>query len=199
MSERPILFSGPMVQAILAGRKTQTRRQVKLRELREFQLSTTSGYDWRFRDRRSLWNVVSTERLMEMCPYGQAGDRLWVRETHGFLDPDFKPTVMTDRGHVQVTYQADHAIDPNHGDGPDRIRWRPSIHMPRWASRITLEVTSVSVERLQSLGEDDAQAEGIEPFSGRSNVGAFQALWDSINGNWAANPWVWAISFRVLP
>jgi hypothetical protein len=199
VKERPILFSASMARAILAGRKTQTRRAVKLRE---FGPSDSKGYDWTFRDRRALWNDVSTERLMELCPYGQAGERLWVRETwaaaacsDGLSPKCLSPNFLREIG--GAWYQAD--VEGLPVRTWERGRWRPSIHMPRWASRITLEVTSVSVERLQSLSMADVAAEGFaacEQFEG-----SLAQTWDAINGpgSWASNPWVWAISFRVLP
>lgn len=238
MKERPILFSGPMVLAILAGKKTQTRRQVKLRE---FQSSTTRGYDWTFRDRRALWNDVSAERLMELCPYGQPGDRLWVRETWGYRGamwwggkPDeIKATVEYQADLARMQYTRPHRVgevgiegmprqrcgkdcdgDPGgiHGDELRRYwrSWRPSIHMPRWASRIDLEVTNVRVERLQAISAEDARAEGVEKAPSHrvypskhaavvsTHTAGFEALWDRINGNWAANPWVWVVSFNLV-
>lgn len=157
VKERPILFSGPMVKAILAGKKTQTRRLVKAPRGSE---PSHAGVDFG-------------------CPYGQLFDRLWVRESW--------QCNHADQDRSKVNYRA---------DGRDRLLWTPSIHMPRWASRITLEVTDVRVQRLQDISEEDAKAEGAE---GRE---AFASLWDAINGNrasWASNPWTWAIGFRVLP
>jgi hypothetical protein len=142
-----------------------------------------------------------------LCPYGQPGDRLWVRETHSFVPDSDEPA-----GCSQVLYAAS-------GDGP-YAKWRPSIHMPRWASRILLEITGVRVERLQDISEDDCWAEGIDACDGllddmaiyemarRMNrqfeeaAPTYAALWESINGagSWGANPWVWVIEFkRVAP
>lgn len=179
-TERPILFSGPMVRALLDGRKTQTRRLVKLRD---FGPSTTVGYDWAFRDRRALWNEVSLSRLLETCPYGQLFDRLWVRETWHCNH--------VGKDQSKVNYRA---------DGRTGLLWTPSIHMPRWASRITMEVTDVSVERLQSISMADVAAEGFQACE--QFEGSFSQTWDALNGKratWASNPWVWAVSFRVLP
>ena len=190
MKERPILFSAPMVRALLAGTKTQTRRIIKPQHLAFFNQDAAAML--------SYWN----ERPL---PYGQTGDRLWVRETFGHFERNqhFKPG-------CNVYYRAD-------GNCLELEPWRPSIHMPRWASRITLEITSVRVERLQDISEADAIAEGCtqnhngyywggpHPVSGLKQLatakGAYQDLWESINGpdSWAANPWVWAIEFKRLP
>jgi hypothetical protein len=188
--ERPILFSGPMVQAILDGRKSQTRRMVKAREL-------------------GLWNKTDCERdgdgwpLYEddmgdyqrlSCPYGKPGDRLWVRETWK----------TAPGGGEDVYYRADGHIDIK--EWP----WKPSIFMPRWASRITLEVTGVRVERLWQITEADAIAEGCREEEGSPEDIAilgpgswtakleYMMLWEEINGegSWAKNPWVWVVSFR---
>lgn len=221
--DRPILFSGPMVRAIHEGRKTQTRRLVGLRQLQE---SGTPGYDWTFRGRapiRSIaqqqrrkggcWQDLTTAELLALCPYGEPGDRLWVRETFCLRDPEHHP----ERGYWYAAT-----------DDVDEPRWSPSIHMPRAASRITILITDVRVQRLQEIDEDDARAEGlhwwskdgelrkwglaerhvsgeldhVEPWAemAHSHTEAFGLLWDSINGKratWASNPWVWALSFEV--
>ena len=172
MKERPILFSGPMVRALLDGSKTQTRRVIKPRHLAFFNQNAAAMLN--------DWN----ERPL---PYGKPGDRLWVRETWHDASSSL---------HSCALYRAD-GIDL-HWD-----KWTPSIHMPRWASRITLEITSVRVERLQDISEADAQAEGItsaECLECDGFVNAFSKLWEQINGpgSWDANPWVWAIEFRRL-
>lgn len=215
MRERPILFSGPMVREIFADQKTQTRRVVGLDTLRP---STTSGYDWTFRGKapvRSIaqqkraaggcWQDLTAGQFLALCPYGQPGDRLWVRETwglHGRGDytwwcrDSIKGRTADDLAlSYEVAYAADATSEYDH--------WRPSIHMPRWASRLTLEVTSVRVERLQDITEDDARAEGCgatvcdAPDDSRT---LFRDLWESINGpeSWEANPFVWCIKFRRL-
>ncbi|NUS38297.1 MAG: hypothetical protein HOQ02_04640 [Lysobacter sp.] len=211
MRERPILFSAPMVRALLDGRKTQTRRVVT--ELRgfgrttEFGRSDTPGYDWHFRDKRACWNDVDDARLrQQFCPYGVAGDRLWVRETYfgnHFQHPN-EP-----EGERELHYRADGL--PDFEGEESLIRWRPSIHMPRWACRLVLEVTNVRVERLHALSEDDALAEGCSgamaptwyadrygSLCGAQARYAFAALWASLNGeaSWHANPCVWVIGFR---
>lgn len=195
MSEYPILFSGPMVRAILDGTKTQTRRVVKLRE---FDASDTPGYDWTFRDRRALWNDVHTPWLMKHCPYGEPGDQLWVRETWQ-AHPRYFGTKPRDIPEGEpLVYRATH-------DGPPGA-WRPSIYMPRWASRLTLDVTEVRIEQVQDINEEDARAEGAPPSPLPVITNGyrleFRALWDSINGkrsecSWGDNPWVWAITFEV--
>lgn len=190
MKERPILFSAPMVRAILGGTKTQTRRVCKGQ-----------------RERSS-----SADFQIGRCPYGLPGDRLWVREswsTHTCFD-DVPPMHLTTRS---LHYFAD-------GDCQTG-RKRPSIHMPRWASRITLEVTGIRVERLNDISEEDAIAEGVYKRIGDCALGnvvetpfgheaiylsrgqakmTYIQLWESINGigSWAANPLVWIIEFRRL-
>jgi hypothetical protein len=206
VKERGILFSGAMVRALLSGAKTQTRRVVSIRE---FGPSQTRGYDWTFRGRYGMWNDVSHARLMEQCPYGKPGDRLWVRETWRTMHANnhrAPSELHPDR--TLVAYEAD-------ADRVIKGRLRPSLRMPRWASRITLEVTEVRVQRLQDISEEDARAEGVAPAPGLTfrpegesdlrpltHREAFECLWDSINGDrasWSSNPWVWAVSFRRLP
>ena len=194
--ERPILFSGAMVRAILAGQKTQTRRMVKPQP----RPTKRGWWEWGYAlgktqaasPRRSVWHAETWQReagtapLEDFCPYGQPGGRLWVRETWGKLDMG------------SACYRADdEAAVPADG------RWRPSIHMPRWASRLTLEVTEVRVQRLQEISEEDALAEGIPPRTDDHvlAVPRFRTLWESINGerpgcSWESNPWVWCVSFR---
>lgn len=194
MTERPILLSGPMVRAILDGRKTQTRRLVNERDCSIPLVSLRANTKW---SGGGFWseddNGVFT--APGRCPYGAAGDRLWVRET--WTQDGFLMTPVWYRASVP-----DDQVGIN-------TRWRPSIFMPRWASRITLEVTDVRVQLLQEISEDDARSEGVDCHhhavgSDRATYRAsFGLLWDSINGKraaWASNPWVWAISFeRVTP
>lgn len=219
MKERPILFSSPMVRAILDGRKTQTRRVVKPQPQVEGRIFRWAGP--RPKAKVSTGAVFINDPSMEhenpiisaFCPFGKPGDRLWVRETwaavHFSIDPE---TGFADDWH------GSHDIPPGDGGGywsklyaadshptdkEDRgFAWRPSIHMPRWASRITLEVTGVRVERLCDISESDAVAEGvIEWMLGPSSPSEdFRKLWETINGlgSWDANPWVWAISFRRI-
>jgi hypothetical protein len=191
MVERPILFSGPMVRAILEGKKTATRRIVKRQGDMEFDPADPHfGPYW-----LSYVTDADGEAARVRCPYGSPGDRLWVREGHA-LDGS------------QVFYRAGHAEAQSSGPRVD-IRWRPSIFMPRRASRITLEITGVRVERLQQISEADAMAEGCplinpDPFipghGGSSASGWYSQLWEDINGagSWDANPWVWVVEFRAL-
>ncbi|HGM6832005.1 TPA: hypothetical protein ACKQCE_000539 [Serratia marcescens] len=172
MKERPVIFNGEMVRAILHGRKTQTRRIAK---------------------------ADNSNHLLG-CPFGQVGDRLWVRETFAAFDADWKhpgkPHDLKDGPWPNVVYPASVAKIP---DGT----CRPSIHMPRWASRITLEITAVRVERLNDISEEDAKAEGVKAgvCPGHEHMMhqvAFRELWQSIYGeeSWRANPWVWVIEFK---
>jgi hypothetical protein len=208
MKERPILFSAPMVRAILDGRKTQTRRIVKDRRPWAQQAIPKLTAFVPSADRSSFGMKVGYQGDplaghvgTIWCPYGAPGDRLWVRETFGGDDI------------CGYAYRADHPEQKRfEGDGeqPDSP-WRPSIHMPRAASRILLEVTDVHAERLQDISEDDARAEGVEAFArdaegdcwtdGKHRT-ALEYLWGQINGpdSWARNPWVWVVGFqRVQP
>lgn len=218
MTERPILFSGSMVRAILDGRKTQTRRVVR-GALGAFW--DHPAYTARVVDGVVRWSHdgedVGAGSPMPRCPYGAPGDRLWVRETWAGrvdLDPDSDPAK---RKHYAM-YRSDEAGSPTDPDNWHDFggKWRPSIYMPRWASRITLEVTAVRVERLQTITEDDARAEGVGRaphcdhvrFSceevgcaGSGHRGGFAALWDSINAErarWASNPWAWVVEFKPV-
>lgn len=192
MKERPILFSGPMVRAILADEKTMTRRIVM----------PQPAADSNLRDVRSAPAHILAPSFR--CPFGVPGDRLWVRETHATGVPGCQDG---------LSYRADHQ-DPK-GDGrANPMRWTPAIHMRRAFSRIDLEVTAVRVERLQDITEEDARAEGVRPgkcepgcdcdeWSERRYRQGFEHLWDVINGKkalWSSNPWVWVVSFkRVRP
>ena len=179
MKERPILFSGEDVRAILDGRKTQWREVVKPQP-------EPVSFGWRFGG-RDIGEKVWPLDAPKLCPYGQPGDRLWVRETWG----------------VNPCYNGDEILYRASGHGSAIIRWRRSSHMPRWASRINLEVTGVRVERLCSISEADALAEGCCPFS--DDFGSYHArvafcqLWESIYGpeSWDANPWVWVVEFCI--
>jgi hypothetical protein len=187
--ERPILFSAPMVRALLAGAKTQTRRVVKPQPV--------GNADVQFRVAAAVTLAPDGKQLR--CPYGQPGDRLWVREQ--FSGPHYQDAFPPSLWHEMdpLWYWA----DGNPGSG-DWTRPRPSIHMPRWASRILLEIVSVRVVRLQSIPRGDAMAEGC-PFpnmvAGPDPREWFSGLWREINGpdSWGANPWVWVVEFRRLP
>lgn len=228
MIERPILFSAEMVRAILARQKTQTRRVVRCSGARD-------ATAWRFAD--GLWYPCADQLSRGIldpvgpgirCPYGDPGDRLWVKETWACLGDQLTEEIGKPR-----VYRAD--ADLVRDDSDDRVgwwlgdtfiectarpfRWRPSLHMPRWASRITLEIVESRIERVQDITDEDAVAEGTpcrtcgRTIDGRSEADCecfhttrnarahFIELWDSINGkrpgcSWADNPWVWVISFR---
>jgi hypothetical protein len=176
MKERGILFSGPMVRAILEGRKTMTRRVVKPQPV-------------------DIHGSAFMKTIK--CPYGKPGDRIWVRETFRREDLGEKVWYRADWNEKDAK---ELFIDQSGG-------WKPSIFMPRWASRITLEITNVRVERLQGISQDDAKVEGADGIDwghGRDYggppdyIGGFKRLWESINGpgSWTANPWVWVVEFR---
>lgn len=182
MSDKPILFSAPMIQAILAGTKTQTRRVVKGLALY-----------WLNNAKFTPEYVALPDNYLS--PYGFAGDMLWVRETWarvGACDPGFLV--------YRATYPND--LPPNIENVPpaDDVTWKPSIHMRRADSRLTLRVTSVRVERLQEITEADAMAEGWSPDTKQPPVEWFRALWDDINADrgyrWLDNAWVWVIGFE---
>jgi hypothetical protein len=234
IKERPILFSAPMVRAILEGRKTVTRREVKKQAALD---CLAAGFEPAF---------LALPGNADMCPYGQPGERLWVRETWGVISHDFdedgnlvdwKPDrpasaireMRFGQGYYSghVIYRADGEAawaGDDDGGGDDRSAWKPSIHMPRIASRILVEVTDVRVERLQG-GEGETTlesryvAEGIHrihhgdgdyyfhPFKDEPGPGnwcdpfdAWRELWVSINGadSWNRNPWVWVVEFKQV-
>jgi hypothetical protein len=197
MTERPILFSAPMVRALLAGTKTQTRRAVKPQPVQQ-----REGWSWWSKALGAGHLHTAADamvRLMEpYCPYGAPGDRLWVRETWARDDEDAALFYRADVGTGNEADDWQHNIDV----GASGYRWRPSIHMPRAASRITLEITAVRVERLQDISEADAFAEGIPGNLLHRAQGwaprAYRLLWEQINGagSWDANPWVWVVEFR---
>lgn len=198
LRERPILFSGPMVRAILEGRKTQTRRVVR----DQASISDVAGGGIE----PVIWWPRSGDDLRP-CPYGDLGDRLWVREAHRFAESGSFSS-------ESVHYRAD----------PDEVAggpWRPSIHMHRWASRITLELTAVRVQRLQEISEEDAQAEGscvrhagkpcppmtydglpsTPPWPRGPRI-CFGSAWTLLNAErgypWSSDPWVWVLAFKRL-
>lgn len=204
MKARPILFSGPMVRALLEGRKTQTRRVVKPQpSTHHWQKSPGYIGDYRH-EGDNLWHFAhripqnptwDCDRQIA-CPYGKPGDLLWVRETFS-QHPQF----------ADLAYKAD-----DDGDGfedSDGFLWEPkyspSIHMPRALSRLTLRITDVRVQRLRDISSEDVNAEGVSPgIPGCGGAGdyrhTFMRLWESINGpgSWDANPWVWALTFEVI-
>ncbi len=209
-AERPILFTGAMVRAIISGKKTQTRRLVDLSKAAP----------------RGATITAESIRDRVRCPYGAAGDRLWLRETWraeeiGTIDSPWGPS-----GTDGVRFAADDAFVPiastreaaeawvvAYDNGRHEMKWRPSIYIPRWASRIALEVTGVRVERLQDITEADILAEGITVPVAAEMTGlswsdiptlhiAWEVVWDHINGlraPWKSKPWVWCVSFKRSP
>ena len=188
MKERPILFSGDMVRAILEGRKTQTRRTVKPQPGDHMRIPMLTQNGWQFMTHPDqLRDTVSSWR----CPFGIPGDRLWVRETwaeFAGIEPQ-----------VEIVYRADKLFDTEAKEHLIGNKWRPSIYMPRWASRITLEITGIRVERLHDISYHDAVAEGCGGMLEPATV-YFQCVWKDINGedSWNANPWVWVIEFKKI-
>lgn len=234
MKARPILFSGPMVRALLEGRKTQTRRVVKARR------RDGSVYP-------AMHELVGEPEIVVCCPYGRPGDLLWVRETlrifdnrnrpasveysaycgkAGFVEPIDKARAW---GEAVLEKRMNRRARAEYQDGRrnSNIQQVSAIHMPRWASRLTLRITDVRVQRLRDICRDDAIAEGTDfhkcptrqtqtsidaQAAARSigmcahytaeidYVGGYQWLWESINGpgSWSANPWVWALTFDVI-
>lgn len=206
MIERGILVSAPMVKAILAGTKTQTRRALRPQPPDNacppgWRWQVVPGGTWAPFDTGSSRRAFTIGR----CRYGTPGDRLWVRETcSAFELPDGLDVVryVADGGTrpIEDTEAAAEAwVKLNHYGGRGKGHVVPAIHMPRWASRITLEVTEVRVERLRAISEADAQAEGANDATG-SHREHYAAIWAAINGPgaWDANPWVWAVSFRRI-
>ena len=207
IKERPILFSAPMVRAFLEGRKTVTRRALNSQALKNIGYGAQLGECHELPSEGPL-HPNSIGHYNDFCPFGQSGDRLYVRET--FMD--LRGTGVEHRpdpdGPLQrYAYRADsppgtHADEARKDFG---LKWKPSIHMPRAASRILREITAVRVERLQDISEDQCIAEGIERhpagFFGNgctTAASAFQELWDSTGGDWNANPWVWVVEFKQV-
>lgn len=218
MRERPILFSTPMVQAILAGRKTVTRRTVKPQPPEDDAPLATGWFHPETADGGPgphTFGVYGVDWHVR-CPYGAPNDWLWVRETWSARTArGFWAASARDVGSLDVKIYRASWPTPSRPAPP---HWLSPIYMPRWASRITLEVVSVRVERLQEITEEDARAEGVRPSDaavvfqndasgrphqrsdmGMTHLGAFAVLWDQINGKrapWASNPWVWRVEFR---
>lgn len=223
MKTRPILFSGAMVRALLEGRKTQTRRIVKP-QTAIITDDMARGFGIRPPE------VENTPSIA--CPYGKPGDLLWIRETHAYQWPENcydgrvypsdeddlsamygRPIKLSECDIIYAATDREAVWMGDDGE-PCSPKWKPSIHMPRWASRITLEIIDVRVERLNDISESDAQAEGIwhcesgywwwdvknqkQSYFQHARY-AYQGLWDSINGadSHLANPWVWVIEFKV--
>jgi len=233
IKERPILFSGPMARAILEGRKTQTRRAIKPQPDAWIRGSTgTFGVPKKITNKKphrngTIWQEDDGTCYEDIkCPYGQPGERLWVRET--WAKTCIHPDGSCDGDgcdYCSLDYRADDPTAKYPGDWPNNTppnqcppKWKPSIYMPRCASRILLEITEVRVERLQEISEADALAEGVLENPNQDSlydfwhyggsgcwgefnaVGSFNSLWESINGpeSWEANPWVWAITFKKI-
>ncbi|PWE37932.1 hypothetical protein C9I50_24675 [Pseudomonas prosekii] len=224
IKERPILFSAPMVRAILEGRKTVTRRLVKDWQIPTEDASVAAGerHRWMAIAQRhprygfGVFGATEADCAKELedfapCPYGRRGERLWVREAWA-ADAQVDAVAPRDLSQGEpIRYPADGAVRQAGCSMITPGKGRPSIHMPRWASRILLEITDVRVERLQDISEEQASAEGVsaqavESFRvagvDRPAGFAFRDLWTSINGdeNWTVNPWVWVVEFkRVTP
>jgi hypothetical protein len=236
VKERPILFSGPMVRALLDDSKTQTRRVVRKQfgpDAIPAEVPATSPEGWQVSGHSGRWwdDVGGCDADAVNCPFGVPGDRLWVRETWAI---ECLGRIGTSKGYdcsYELEYRADGATrefdcPPGTDDSAylrayDRMRgdWWPSIHMPRWASRITLEVTGVRVERLQDISETDSAAEGVESLRNEGEYWkhylestascdaliclsareSFRTLWDSLaspGADWQASPWVWVVEFK---
>lgn len=214
MTERPILFSGPMVRAIIDGRKTVTRRVIKA----PIPSSVKGIKEYRNRLGALVYGFVLGRsevlgEIMELagikCPVGQPGDLLWVREAWA-ADAQVNAVAPADLSQGEpVLYPADGAVRQTGCSMITPGKTRPSIHMPRWACRILLEITAVRVERLHDISEEHSRAEGY-PAERQTETGGsdldtwlwFRSLWKSINGadSWDANPWVWVVEFRqVMP
>ena len=222
-NERPIIFNGEMVRAILDGRKTQTRRIMKPQpKPTPDDYYGKKGHRWPSKKHQSMlhvegelqngygnWNGLASDA----CPFGAVGDRLWVRETWmpdaprdgTWGDVEFYGCNGSPLSMIPKRFRKpEHCIHRASWDGSEMVGWTPSIHMPRWASRIILEITDVRVERLQDISEQDAIAEGcvssIHMQGGRFADENFAWLWQSIYGDesWSSNPWVWVIEFKVL-
>jgi hypothetical protein len=212
MKARPILFSAEMVRAILDGRKTQTRRVMKPQPEYYNSHWHWAGAGW---NRDDVALVLPGHSMANRCPYGQIGDRLWVRETWAHDDPDCDDIHCGNPDHIWWRANEEKIVADSFAG---KARWRPAIYMPHWASRIHLEIVNVRVERLQHISRDDAKAEGVsnlwkwdkernlkhpEHFSrGVLNpyVANYSVLWDQINASrgygWKFNPWVWVIEFK---
>lgn len=210
---RPILFSGPMVRAILAGWKTQTRRIVQSpaktmqREGMTVIQNRPAGdawygdYVWSMRDRSGYWMDYKQQEFLDLCPFGQPGDELWVKETwglhrYGDLTDWCRDSLVRRSGdELRASWEVAYRADAE----PSEHHWRSSIFMPRWASRIRLRVTDVRVEPLADISEEDAKAESVDVVPGRTAREGFFDLWDRIHGEGSHqdNPWVWVVSFKL--
>jgi len=244
MTERSILFSAAMVRALLSGTKTQTRRALRMQPPDDSGLMCGPYNPTVIRrgeeepGSETFGAFTEEGSWATPCPYGKPGDRLWVRETF-YCDNAFYPDgvgvnclwreVNGKRAAIPIEEQRAEMLEsmyyradgePEWEGAEEPTPWRPSIHMPRWASRITLEITEVRVQRLQDISEVDALAEGVEPTVVGAGwrryddpdcevvglipcctpVESYRSLWEHLSGpdSWDANPWVWAISFKRL-
>ena len=234
MKERPIHFNSPMVRGVLSGQKTVTRRVMKNQPCRPPKLVENGGAN--FWANPLYIQGASMGSQMHVCPYGQPGDRLWVRETWADVNLQGAPGLAYRAdGDVHDLMEDKSFLDDRGAFNYDDARtkpyqfscwsedliagtegqWRPSIHMPRWASRILLEITDVWVERLQDISDKEIEAEGIDldaladgqdrydmchagsGADGRPTLRtAWRNLWESTGGDWDANPWVWVVEFK---
>ena len=217
MKEHPILFKTEMVEAILSGAKTQTRRIVKLPTGYEIQ-KTDICREVSPTGLKGRWGILAHDADPDLqvpqvklipCPYGGIGDRLWVRETFAYVPAT---AYKHSDGVQQRLNPKDPVIAAIYRAGWDRClptAWKPSLHMPRWASRLLLEIVDIDIERLQDISEADAAAEGCDHSKSEAaiNIGwyikpkkAFYQLWRSINGeeSWDSNPWVWVVKFKII-
>lgn len=215
IKERGIIFNGEMVRAILDGRKTQTRRILSPRQLKMIDTASSIGecypLDCGIRDGNSQ------SYYREWCPFGKVGDRLWVKETFATLGNedghpiDWENNLVSERKDSAKVYRAScYQMPNNYGlwTIPDRDSdfegpWTPSSQMPRWASRITLEITDIRVERLQSISERDAWKEGFEGYDddftgGKNGYSELTENWINQHGqdSWQYNPFVWVVEFK---
>ncbi|HIB5334629.1 TPA: hypothetical protein ACWW19_003027 [Klebsiella quasipneumoniae subsp. similipneumoniae] len=207
ITERGMIFNAEMVRAILDGRKTQTRRPIKWKQTRFTEIGEREdGSKWPWSE-----DAEHAFDFWHPCPFGSVGDRIWVRETFqgplfdfDLMDSYCKDSTPFEKSEFCV-YKADGVPAPEFYDADDELHccWRPSIHMPRWASRILLEITGVRVERLKSISDRDALREGCSTAdmkSGDCVADVFARLWASIYGDesWNSKPWVWVIEFKRI-
>lgn len=199
MTEHSIIFNGDMVRAILRGEKAQTRRPVKPQPATGCIYSINGAHNAALHltdagcQVRYIPPTGRSKDHLLLCPFGQPGDRLWVRETFALGEPPY----------FGVAYRADEGDNPEDVGG-ERQKWTPSIHMPRYLSRITLEITDINVERVQDITADEAIKEGVvDPIMGTYGLSpktVFRDMWNDIYAErglgWNENPWVWAITFR---
>ncbi|EOD2408835.1 MULTISPECIES: hypothetical protein [Acinetobacter calcoaceticus/baumannii complex] len=202
MTVRPILFNTEMVRAILNGSKTETRRVIKNKLLKNIGIAEHLGEIFGIEDSKSKISSY----FQKYCPFGAIGDQLFVQETYGS-----KIRSLGGTPHKSFVYKADNPNEIAYYDCNGKgypVRWKPSSRMPRKASRILLEIVDIRVERLHEISDEDAKAEGFDKPKGVSTkqsycshnpVLSFQRHWESIKGkeSWKENPWVWVIEFKV--